>query len=88
MTTEADEGYMDIHGEEAVAKAAVAAFVVSMDLIRLVRAAGLISSEDLDAIVQNAVAVAQPREGSAVRSHLFANLSAESRLLQDKRNPG
>ena len=88
MTTEADESYMDINGEEAVAKAAVAAFVVSMDLIRLVRAAGLISSEDLDAIVQNAVAVAQPREGSAVRGHLFANLSEESRQLQDRRNPG
>lgn len=88
MTTEADEGYMDINGEEAVAKAAIAAFVVSMDLIRLVRTAGLISSADLDAIVQNAVAVAQPREGSAVRSHLFANLSEDSRLLQNRTNPG
>lgn len=81
--------YWNMHGDEDDAKnTAVAAFTLAMNTLRQLRTSGVITAENFNQIVENAVAVAHPKQGSGTRNHLYENLTQESRERQDMNTPG
>jgi hypothetical protein len=81
--------YSNMAGDEQDAQAtAIAAFTLAMNTLRSLRAAGVITGENFNQIVENAVAVSAPRKGSGTRKHLFENLTLESQERQDINTPG
>lgn len=78
--------YQNMHGDAVDAQnTAVAGFALAMNILRSLRSRGIIDDVDFNNIVENAVAVSEPREGSGTQLHLFENLTEESRSRQNDR---
>lgn len=81
--------YSNMAGDEQDAQAtAIAAFSLAMGTLRSLRAAGVLTAENFNQIVEKAVAVSEPRKASGTRKHLFENLTPESQERQNLKTPG